>query len=340
MSIIETYKLTKVFPGGVRAVDVIDFTVEEGEIFGFLGPNGAGKTTTIKILNTLIKATSGSAKVAGYDVVRNPDEVRKQIGYVAQDIGVDEHATGRENLILYGHFYRLDDNTIKKRVREIFDLVDLTGYENRIVKTYSGGMRKRLDLAMGLIHQPKLVFMDEPTTGLDPQTRVRIWEYIRNLTQNFGVTIFLTTHYLDEADQLANRIAIIDLGKIVAMGTPLELKKTIGGDVITLSPCTNDSKVCEKFLQDTQEALIGEQFVLTMQSVSEELTVYVHDAKSATPKIMRILANKGIEVETLSVSHPSLDDVFIKYTGRTIRHQTGTATSYTEMARRHERRQS
>ena len=340
MSIIETHKLTKVFPGGVRAVDSIDFTVEKGEIFGFLGPNGAGKTTTIKILNTLIIATSGSAEVVGYDVARNPAEVRKQIGYVAQDVGVDEHATGRENLTLYGHFYRLDDNTIKKRVREIFDLVDLTGYENRIVKTYSGGMRKRLDLAMGLIHQPKLVFMDEPTTGLDPQTRVHIWEYIRSLAQNFGITIFLTTHYLDEADQLAGRIAIIDLGRIVAIGTPTELKKTIGGDVVTLSPYTSNSQSREKFLQDAQEALKGRQFVLRLQPVSEELAVYVNDAKSATPNIMRILANNGIEVETLSISHPSLDDVFLKYTGRTIRHQAGTATSYTEMARRHERKQS
>ena len=171
MSVIETKSLTKVFPGDVRAVDGIDFQVNAGEIFAFLGPNGAGKTTTIKMLNTLIPPTSGSATVAGFDVVKNPAEVRKRIGYAAQDVGVDEQATGRENLTLYGHFYRLDGKTIKQRVKEIFDLVGLTGYEDKMVSTYSGGMRKRLDLAMGLIHQPQVIFLDEPTTGLDPQTR-------------------------------------------------------------------------------------------------------------------------------------------------------------------------
>jgi ABC-2 type transport system ATP-binding protein len=218
MSVISTKQLTKVFPGDVRAVDGIDFEVEAGEIFGFLGPNGAGKTTTIKMLNTLISPTSGAATVAGFDISKSPAEVRKHIGYVAQDVGVDERATGRENLTLYGHF------------KEVFDLVGLTGSEDRMVSTYSGGMRKRLDLAMGLIHQPEVVFLDEPTTGLDPQTRAHIWEYIRNLAKSMGVTTFLTTHYLEEADHLADRIAIIDLGKIMAIGTPDELKRSIGGD--------------------------------------------------------------------------------------------------------------
>ncbi|MGB3129230.1 MAG: ATP-binding cassette domain-containing protein, partial [Dehalococcoidia bacterium] len=200
MSVIVTNQLTKVFPGNIRAVDGIDFEVKAGEIFGFLGPNGAGKTTTIKMLNTLIKPTSGTAVVTGIDVVRNPAEVRKNIGYVAQDVGVDEYATGRENLALYGRFYRLDGRTIKQRVKELFELVDLTGYEDKIVSTYSGGMRKRLDIAMGLIHQPQLIFLDEPTVGLDPQTRVHIWDYIGNLAKAMGITIFLTTHYMEEAD--------------------------------------------------------------------------------------------------------------------------------------------
>jgi ABC-2 type transport system ATP-binding protein len=338
MNVIETNQLTKVFPGDVRAVDGIDFEVETGEIFGFLGPNGAGKTTTIKMLNTLLRPTSGTAMVTGLDVVKDPTRVRKNIGYVAQDIGVDEHATGRENLTLYGHFYRLDGKTIKQRVKELFELVDLTGYENKRVSTYSGGMRKRLDIAMGLIHQPQLIFLDEPTTGLDPQTRVHIWDYIRNLAKAMGVTVFLTTHYMEEADRLADRIAIIDLGKIMATGTPDALKKSIGGEVVTLSTCEAGQEECEEFVRRTEAALWGKPFVLGMQATDGELAVYVDKGESAAPNIMRILATEGIEVETLSVSRPTLDDVFLKYTGRTIRAQEGTRTTYAEMARRRNRR--
>ena len=338
MSIIETSQLVKVFPGGVRAVDGIDFEVKAGEIFGFLGPNGAGKTTTIKMLNTLIQPTSGTAMVAGFDVVKNPAEVRKHIGYVAQDIGVDEYATGRENLTLYGHFYRLDGPTIKQRVKEIFELVDLTGYEDKRVSTYSGGMRKRLDIAMGLIHRPQVMFLDEPTAGLDPQTRTHVWDYIQNLAQAMGVTIFLTTHYMEEADHLADRIAIIDLGKIIAMGTPDELKQSIGGDVVTLTPCATGAAECQEFIRRTQSALSGKPFVLGTQATDSELAVYVNKGESAAPRIMRLLASEGIEVETLSVSRPSLDDVFLKFTGRTIRAQEGTATTYAQMKRRRDRR--
>lgn len=338
MSVIATNQLTKVFPGNIRAVDGIDFEVKAGEIFGFLGPNGAGKTTTIKMLNTLIKPTSGTAVVTGIDVVRNPAEVRKNIGYVAQDVGVDEYATGRENLALYGRFYRLDGRTIKQRVKELFELVDLAGYEDKIVSTYSGGMRKRLDIAMGLIHQPQLIFLDEPTVGLDPQTRVHIWDYIGNLAKAMGITIFLTTHYMEEADRLADRIAIIDLGKIIAMGTPAELKQSIGGDVVTLSPCETGVEQCEEFIRRTQSALADQPFVLRTQEADGELAIYVNKGESAAPKIMRLLANEGIEVEALSVSRPSLDDVFLKYTGRTIRAQEGTATTFVQMHRRRGRR--
>lgn len=338
MSIIETNQLTKVFPGGVTAVDGIDFEVKTGEIFGFLGPNGASKTTTIKMLNTLLQPTSGTAVVSGFDVVKNPAGVRRNIGYVAQDVGVDEHATGRENLELYGRFYRLDGRTIKQRVKELFELVDLVGYENKIVSTYSGGMRKRLDIAMGLIHQPQLIFLDEPTAGLDPQTRVHIWDYIHSLAKAMGVTIFLTTHYMEEADRLADRIAIIDLGKIMAMGTPDELKQSIGGDVITLSPSATGPEEWEEFMKDTQSALSGKPFVLGTQPSDGELTVYVNKGESAVPKIMRLLSSEGIEIETISVSRPTLDDVFLKYTGRTIRAQEGTATTYAEMSRRRSRR--
>ncbi len=339
MNVIETKQLTKVFPGDIRAVDGIDFEVEEGEIFAFLGPNGAGKTTTIKMLNTLIQPTSGSATVAGFDVVKSPAEVRKRIGYVAQDVGVDEHATGKENLTLYGHFYRLDSKTIKQRVKEIFELVGLSGDENRMVSTYSGGMRKRLDLAMGLIHQPRLIFMDEPTTGLDPQTRARIWEYTRELVRSRGMTIFLTTHYMEEADQLANRIAIIDRGKIIAMGTPDELKRSIGGDVVTLTPCAVKDDECKEFIKRTELLLSGMPFVTGTKATDGELAVYVKEGESAVPNIMKILNNEGIEIKTISMSRPSLDDVFLKYTGRTIRAQEGTRTTFAQIRRMRDRRQ-
>ena len=339
MKIIQAKALSKVFAGDIKAVDTIDFEVGEGEIFGFLGPNGAGKTTTIKILNTLLKPTSGTAIVAGFDVVKSPADVRKSIGYVAQDIGVDEHATGRENLTLYGHFYRLDNKTIMQRVKEIFELVDLIGYEDKMVSSYSGGMRKRLDIAMGLIHQPKIIFLDEPTVGLDPQTRVHIWDYIRKLAKSMNVTIFLTTHYMEEADQLADRVAIIDLGKIITSGTPDELKRSIGGDVVTLSPCTIKTEECQEFLRRTKSALSNKPFIVGMQEADTTLAVYVQNGESAAPNIMRILNSEGIEVQTLSVSRPSLNDVFLKYTGRNIRPQEGAPTTYTQVARRRSRRQ-
>jgi ABC-2 type transport system ATP-binding protein len=339
MSVIRTYSLTKIFSGNIKAVDGIDFDVNPGEIFGFLGPNGAGKTTTIKMLNTLILPTSGTATVAGFDIKKSSAEVRKHIGYVAQDVGVDEHATGRENLTLYGHFYRLDSKTIKQRVKEIFELVDLTGSENRMVSTYSGGMRKRLDLAMGIIHQPEVIFLDEPTTGLDPQTRAHIWDYIRNLVKTMGVTMFLTTQYMEEADRLADRIAIIDLGKIIATGTPDELKKSIGGDVVTLSPDVDRDEECQEFVRRTESVLSGKPFVTRMKATDGELAVYVNDGGSAIPVITQLLASQGIKIKAVSMARPSLDDVFLKFTGRTIRAQQGTPTTVAQLRRRHNRRQ-
>jgi ABC-2 type transport system ATP-binding protein len=340
MSVIQTRGLTKVFPGDVKAVDGIDFEVRAGEIFGFLGPNGAGKTTTIKMLNTLVRPTSGSATVAGFDVEKSPAEVRKRIGYVAQDVGVDEHATARENLTLYGHFYRLDGGTIKQRIRDLFELVDLTGSEDKMVATYSGGMRKRLDIAMGLIHRPEIIFLDEPTVGLDPQTRHRIWEYISSLAKTMSVTIFLTTHYMDEADRLADRIAIIDLGKIVALGAPDDLKRGVGGDVVTLSPCDDKAESCQEFLRRTEAVLSGKPFVTGMQPTDGELAVYVNDSESALPSIMRLLSAEGIETRTISMARPSLDDVFLRYTGRTIRAQEGAPTTFAQMQRKRNRRPS
>jgi len=339
VSIIATHQLTKVFPGNVRAVDGIDFEVDAGEIFGFLGPNGAGKTTTIKMLNTLIQPTSGTAIVAGFDIRKNPAKVRKRIGYVAQDVGVDERATGRENLTLYGHFYRLGGNTIKERVKELFELVDLAGYEDKMVSTYSGGMRKRLDIAMGLIHRPDVIFLDEPTVGLDPQTRVHIWDYIRNLAKAMGATICLTTHYMAEADSLADRIAIIDRGRLIAMGTPGELKRSISGDVVTLSLLTAGGDDYNELMKRTESALSAKPFVIGTQAMDGELAVYVDNGESAVPGIMRLLDNQGIEVRTISVSRPSLDSVFLKYTGRTIRAEEGAPTTFSQMQRKRIRRQ-
>lgn len=338
MSVIETKALTKVFPGDVRAVDGIDFEVNAGEIFAFLGPNGAGKTTTIKMLNTLILPTSGMATVAGFDVVKHPADVRKRIGYAAQDVGVDEQATGRENLALYGHFYRLDNRTIRQRVKELFDLVGLTGYEDKMVSTYSGGMRKRLDLAMGMIHQPQVIFLDEPTTGLDPQTRAHLWDYINKLAKTLGVAIFLTTHYMEEADRLADRIAIIDLGKIMTIGTSDELKKSIGGDVVTLTPCVQKDEECQEFIRRTEAVLSGKPFVTSTKPTDGELAVYVKDGGSAVPSIMQLMNSGGIEVKSISMARPSLDDVFLKYTGRTIRAQEGARTTFAQLQRKASRR--
>ncbi len=333
MSIIETEQLTKVYPGGVRAVDGIDLTVDEGEIFGFLGPNGAGKTTTIKMLNTLIRPTSGRAKVAGLDVVKNAGEVRRNIGYVAQDVGVDEYQTGRENLTLYGHLYRLDNKTIKQRVRGLFEMVELSEVADKLVLTYSGGMRKRLDIAMGLIHQPRVIFLDEPTVGLDPQTRVHIWDYIRSLASNLGITIFLTTHYMEEADHLAQRVAIVDMGKIIQIGTSPELKQSVRGDVVTLSFGSGGE---EHLIERTESILAGTDFVLRTEITNGELAVYVKNGETAAPAIMRFLSELNIQINTLSVSKPTLDDVFLKYTGRTIRSEEGKATTPHQM--HHKRR--
>lgn len=339
MSVIETRSLTKVFPGSIKAVDGIDFQVNAGEIFAFLGPNGAGKTTTIKMLNTLILPTSGSATVAGFDVVKDPAEVRRRVGYAAQDVGVDEHATGRENLTLYGHFYRLDSRTIRQRVNDLFNLVGLSGYEDKMASTYSGGMRKRLDLAMGMIHQPQLLFLDEPTTGLDPQTRAHLWDHINNLAKTMGVAIFLTTHYMEEADRLADRIAIIDLGKIMTIGTSDELKKSIGGDVVTLTPPVEKDEERQGFIKRAEAALSGKPFVTEMKPTDGELAVYVQDGGAAIPSIVQILGGQGIEVKSISMARPSLDDVFLKYTGRTIRAQEGTRTTFAQLRRRVSRRQ-
>lgn len=308
--IIEVNNLVKVFNSTVRAVDDISFTVEEGEVFGFLGPNGAGKTTTISILTTLLKPTSGTAKVAGYDVVHQAGKVRSVIGLVPQDLTVDDDLTGRENMILQGDLYNVPRQELLKRTDELLDLVGLSDAADRLVKTYSGGMRKRLELAEGLIHRPKVLFLDEPTLGLDIQTRTVIWEHIRTLQETHNTTIFLTTHYLEEADSLCDRIAIIDHGKIVAMDTPEALKAGLGGDVIEIR-IRNE--------MDFSQLISSIEGVKEVSVSDGSYRIKVTDGEKLAPEILRRLWDMGATVESLRISRPNLDQVFLEYTGRSLR---------------------
>lgn len=303
----------------LTAVNGISFEVAEGEVFGFLGPNGAGKTTTIKILATLLKPTSGRAVVAGYDVLRDPGKVRDVIGYVAQDVSVDDKATGRENLMLQGHLHRMPSKLLRQRVDELLELVDLSADAKRLAETYSGGMRKRLDLIAGLVHRPKLLFLDEPTLGLDPQTRARVWSYLRDLNLKEGVTIFLTTHYMEEADELCHRVGIIDYGEIKALGYPEELKDEIGGDRINIG-FSEESLVGEGSLIETaSHALEGQPYIQRIETLADSVAVYVEKGEEVIPRIVELLGEKGIPVRTMTLSRPSLNDVFLKHTGYTIR---------------------
>ncbi len=275
--------LTKSFGGKVRAVDGLSFAVHKGEVFGLLGPNGAGKSTTVRILSTLTEAGGGRALVAGEDVARAPAAVRQKIGYVAQNSGVDKWQTGRENLTLQAHLQRLPGVQVQARVAELLAWVELSDAADRLVNTYSGGMKRRLDIAMGLVHRPQVLFLDEPTTGLDPETRRALWDDLKRLRDAGGLTVLLTTHYLEEADALCDRIAIVDHGKLVTLGTPAELKAEIGGDVVTLT-----------FADGREEQ------------------IQTPDGASALP---RLLAERN-QVVRVSVSRPSLDDVYLHHTGR------------------------
>jgi ABC-2 type transport system ATP-binding protein len=317
-SIIDVRDLKKTYKDGTEAVKGITFYVERGEFFGFLGPNGAGKSTTIKMITTLLPLTSGSIHVLGYDVTTNPNDVRVRIGYAAQEVGIDDELTGRENLMLQGRLYHIDDKILKQRVGELLDITDLAGDADRPAGSYSGGMRKRLDLATGLVHHPQILFLDEPTTGLDPQTRANLWVYLERLNKQEKLTIFLTTHYMEEADRLCPRLAIIDHGKIVATGSPDELKHQIGGEVITLSFKQNgepQQTLCAR----ATDLLNGVEFVSGADCFDEGVNVYAKDGPSAVPEVIRLLQGQGLQIEKLSLTRPSLDDVFLKVTGRKIR---------------------
>ncbi len=317
MDLIVTDKLTKIYKKQIVAVDHIGLNIKEGEIFGLLGPNGAGKTTTIRMLSTLTRPTSGTASVAGYDIIRDSRKVRRIIGYSAQAAGVMENATGRENLDLFGRYHHMDGSTLKRRADELLALVNLTEDANRLVKTYSGGMRKRLEIATALVHQPRLLFLDEPTLGLDIQIRVNIWDYVRRLSEA-GISILLTTHYLEEADRLSSRVAIIDRGKIIATGSPEELKSAIEGDAVSLRMPSASAEEQAATFKKTERILSAQPFVKKIVATHDGVNVYVDRADEAMPRMLRLLEKEGVETASTTVSRPSLDDVFIRYTGRTI----------------------
>lgn len=312
--IITVKNLVEIYSDGTKAVDDISFNVKEGEFFGFLGPNGAGKSTTIKILTTLLRKTSGAVTVAGKDIFSGAAEIRNLIGVQSQETSVDGDLTGRENIELQGHFYQMNKVEIKNRVNELIKLVGLESAADRRARNYSGGMKKRLDLATAIIHKPKLLFLDEPTTGLDPQSRSAIWAYLQKLNKEEGITIFLTTQYLEEADRLCNRLAIIDFGKIVASGTPYELKNQVGADSIRVS-----LENCEKDRPKAKEIIKSMTGVSDILDSEECITVFAKNAGLLIADIVRALDSSDIRIASVTFSQPSLDDVFMKHTGRRIR---------------------
>ncbi|MEX1996327.1 MAG: ATP-binding cassette domain-containing protein [Nitrosopumilaceae archaeon] len=317
MLAVETKSLSKTYGTGVKAVDEVSIQVNDGEIFGFLGPNGAGKSTTIMILTTLLKPTSGTAHVAGFDVVTQAKKVREKIGYVQQESTVDEYLTGRENLELQARLNHIQKDLVKKRVDELLELVELSDRQRDSVITYSGGMRKRLDIAGGLLHRPKVLFLDEPTLGLDIQTRYKIWEYIKRIHKEFEMSIFLTTHYMEEADRLCDNISIIDYGKIKVTGTPKSLKSALGNEVVVFE--VNSDMKLETLLSELKKISL----VKDIKTNGEEVTVFSTSGDQVMPKIFEISANLGIKIETISLTRPTLDDVFLSHTGRELRDENG-----------------
>ncbi len=308
--IIEAEGLTKIYKKSVKAVDNISFSVEEGELFGFLGPNGAGKTTTIKMLTTLATITSGKATVAGYDVNKNPAEVRKTIGIVPQELTADDELKGIENLLLSAKLHHVQNEIAHKKAQNLLNLLELESAAQRQVRTYSGGMRRRLQLAMGLIHEPKILFLDEPTLGLDIQTRQNIWAYIRQLNRDDGITVFMTTHYLEEADSLCDKIAIIDNGEIKLSGSPSELKTKLGATVLTLRLIDGtDMSAALKEIQDVTE----------VRREDETYSIKLARTETALPAIVEAVTKKGLKISDINLVKPTLDQVFLQITGNTMR---------------------
>ena len=297
----------------IEAVNGIDLTVAAGEIFGLLGPNGAGKTTTLRILTTLLPAGTGSAFVAGADVLRAPRLVRQRIGYVGQLGGADKEGTGRENLLLAGRLYGLSAAEAKRRCAELLAVFDLDALADRPVRTYSGGQRRRLEVALGIMHQPQVLFLDEPTTGLDPQNRANLWEQLR-LLRDTGTTIFLTTHYLDEADQLCDRVAIVDHGRVIALGSPDSLKQRYSADTIAVT-----SEAAPAVLDEVARSLADDPSIVSLAVEDETIRVAARDATQAMAAVFGALASRGVPTRAASVARPTLDDVFLRETGRSLR---------------------
>ncbi|HEX9411450.1 MAG TPA: ATP-binding cassette domain-containing protein [Actinomycetota bacterium] len=316
MNAIEAQQLRKVFANQVEAVAGIDLAVGEGEILGFLGPNGAGKTTTTRILTTLLRATSGVARVAGHDVLAKPHDVRRAVGVALQEAGLDGLATGRELLVLQGKLHGFHGTEPAKRASEMLELVGLTDAANRRIKTYSGGMKRRLDLASALIHGPRILFLDEPTAGLDPASRHAIWDEVRRLNREEGITVFLTTQYLEEADRMADHLAIIDHGRIVASGTPNELKGSIGSDVVTV-------EIPSEERDRAQSALSVLAGLKEMQLEESAITLFVSDGSGAAVQVIRLLVEAAVPVGSVKLSSPTLDEVFLRATGSRLEGASG-----------------
>jgi ABC-2 type transport system ATP-binding protein len=311
---VKVENLSKVF-GKLKAVDNVSFEVKVGEIFGFVGPNGAGKTTTINILTTLMKPTSGNAVVAGYDIFKDANEVRRNVGVVPQEYTADEDMTGIQNILLCADLYGIPRSDSKPHAQELLTLVELQDAAKRKVSTYSGGMRRRLELACGLINYPKLLFLDEPTLGLDVQTRTVVWKYIKMLKEQYHMTLFLTTHYLEEADSLCDRIAIIDHGHIIKIGSPEELKESVGGDVIVFT--------LKETEPDISPDIAKIKLVKNVQKSGNNYRIKVGLGEEAAPQIMDLIRSKGLHVTKISLTKPTLDEAYLEFTGRNLREEEG-----------------
>ncbi|MGA2462281.1 MAG: ATP-binding cassette domain-containing protein [Candidatus Bathyarchaeia archaeon] len=324
-NVIDVRDLTRKFRELV-AVDTLNFTVEQGEVFGLLGPNGAGKTTTLSMLCTILKPTSGTAIVNGYDITEHPSQVRRSIGIVFQEPSIDDRLTGRENLEMHADLYGVPKREQRKRIEDVLELVELHDKADLLMRTYSGGMRRRLEIARGFIHYPKVLFLDEPTLGLDPQTRGHIWTYISELSEREGITIILTTHYMEEADNLCDRVAIIDYGKIVALDEPDRLKEALEGDIISVK---TDA------MKQLSAKLIGVGWVKESREENGQLKLVVKDGNAALPRVVEIAASSGIHIDSMSIHEPTLEDVFLNYTGREIRGEVGDEYGGIAAIRRH-----
>ncbi len=312
-SAVETFDIRKTF-GELTAVKDISIQINEGEFFGFLGPNGAGKSTLIRMLTTVLRPTSGTARVGGYDITKEPDEVRRSIGVVTQNMASDLDLTARENMDIFGKFYEVPKKVRQERVAELLERVGLSKKADELAATFSGGMRRRLDIARVLVHKPEILFLDEPTSGLDPQSRRVVWDMLQSFMKDYNMTIFLTTHYMEEAEALCTRVAIIDHGSVIAMGTPDELKSGIPGNDIVILTLSREQ-------ENARNLAAAEGYVHKAQLENGDLRCYVNNGSEDAPRLMKLATDAGAEVRAVSIQKLSLEDVFIHYTGRSIREE-------------------